>query len=338
MSRGSIDGGLIDNFLADVKAHKAERTWQIRHTDLKDFYGWFQQNDGGDLVDIEVKQIRRYLTDRSNDGLSPNTLQSRYYSISAFCNALASPALLNETERNPLEDIDLERSGIKRMIKGTMKTSNTSDEFVHVEPWEVDLLVDHAPSPKVRNQLIMRLLFQTGIRKQECRDIRLENVDTDERRIEVWAKKLDNIPDKDPWRKVEYQPSLDRLMSLWVDQYRDTYAPARRSDYLFLTDKSERVGRSRIDKVVRKAAQAVNDDPDVEDIQKVLFEDSEGRDHMRITPHAFRHGHCMHAVRNGIDIAYVSEQCGHESLETTKTYLDAISEDKRRAYNKFERS
>ncbi|MFB6279380.1 MAG: tyrosine-type recombinase/integrase, partial [Salinibacter sp.] len=43
----------------------------------------------------------------------------------------------------------------------------------------------------------------------------------------------------------------------------------------------------------------------------------------KVSPHWFRHAHASHALQKGADLELVRETLGHESIETTKTYLHA---------------
>ncbi|HET7324953.1 MAG TPA: tyrosine-type recombinase/integrase [Halococcus sp.] len=330
-SRPPIGDEHIDRFLDRVKGRKSEGTWKGRHTDLKQFHNWIVENEKGDVTDLSAQDIDSYLTQTKNKGYAPHTVERHYHSIRALYRSLGGYfGVLNE-EDNPLEDFEYE--WVKDLMGGSKKTEGGRDDFIHITPEEVDLMVENAPKPRTRNQLMFRLLFQTGVRAQECRDIRLEDVSPagvyhndsypDGRAIDVYSQKTDE------WRTVCYQPSLDTLMSLWLNQIRETYAMAEKSEYLFLTNRSEKLGRSRIQELVRETAEEAG-------IQKELYVDPNGKTHHRITPHAFRHGHCMHAVKQDIDIAFVSEHAGHSSLNMTKRYLEAIDSGVQNAYKRFE--
>lgn len=52
-------------------------------------------------------------------------------------------------------------------------------------------------------------------------------------------------------------------------------------------------------------------------------EDGEPITVSRVSPHWFRHAHASHALQKGADLELVRETLGHESIETTKTYLHA---------------
>jgi integrase/recombinase XerD len=57
----------------------------------------------------------------------------------------------------------------------------------------------------------------------------------------------------------------------------------------------------------------------------VVKRDEDGEPVMvsEVSPHWFRHAHASHALQKGADLELVRETLGHESIETTKTYLHA---------------
>ncbi|EMA45493.1 tyrosine-type recombinase/integrase [Halococcus saccharolyticus] len=321
-TRTPIGNEHIDEFLDDVHGLKSDGTYQTRHSDLKNFYGWMQDNGHDDVTELSARDIRKYLIWNDRQGYAPATIQSRYMSVTMLFKELSGIYDVIDEDDNPMENLDY--MSVSGLMEGTKKTDDDPDNVVFVTPEEVNMMCEDAPNPQHRNQLILRILFQTGVRVQECRDMKLEHVDRDERSIQIHSQKTDD------WRTVWWQPGkVDTLMAMWVDHLRDTHSPAAESDHLFLTNRSEKLGKSRIQEMVRDTAKRAG-------IQSVLYTDPAGKDHHRITPHAFRHGHCVNAVRNDIDIAFVREHVGHESIETTKRYLQFKEEEIRDAYHRFD--
>jgi integrase/recombinase XerD len=56
-----------------------------------------------------------------------------------------------------------------------------------------------------------------------------------------------------------------------------------------------------------------------DDIQKMLK-----RINPKIHPHQFRHYYIQSLLKKGVNLFYISRLVGHDSIETTKTYLDGI--------------
>ena len=50
----------------------------------------------------------------------------------------------------------------------------------------------------------------------------------------------------------------------------------------------------------------------------------------KITPHSFRHSRAIHLLEDGINIFYIKDILGHESIETTQNYIKISTELKRK--------
>ena len=97
-------------------------------------------------------------------------------------------------------------------------------------------------------------------------------------------------------------------------------------DPVFRSRKGGCLSRTQIWRIVKKAAtragvkltKKTRDDG-------VVKRDEKGEPIMvsEVSPHWFRHAHASHALQKGADLELVRETLGHESIETTKTYLHA---------------
>lgn len=56
---------------------------------------------------------------------------------------------------------------------------------------------------------------------------------------------------------------------------------------------------------------------------------------LRVTPHVVRHTTALHLLHAGVDIAVIALWLGHESIETTRGYVEADLEMKQRALEKL---
>lgn len=291
----------------------SESTLSIREKSLRFFLEW-AADQGYDFREMSTVDIEDHLIDLKNEGYAPNTIAMRYDTLQMFYGYLSDER--GYLEENPMEDV--ERS---QMMAGTKKHQET--DLVYITPEEKEQLVEHAPSPQLRNRLLIRLLWQTGVRQIEAVNLKLEDIDRADRSIQVYASKTDDT------RTVFYQESLDFLLDQWIDGgYRDSYEPARHSDYLFPTERSERIEPEVIGRIVVKAAKRAG-------IQEVAYENAAGRPVYRVSGHTLRHGHAVHALRSGIDVRWVQEHLGHADISTTEQYLRVIDEDVRDAYQSF---
>lgn len=304
---------LIDRHLEYYRAKNAESTYETTVQNLRHFEDWLAEQEVP-ITDVSTLVLERYFLHLKSEGYAPKTIAIRFESVRSLFNSLTDR--FNAIEGNPVDD--LKRSDfVERQTK-----KHSRNGITYVTPEEVEAMCDHVPDPGLRNELIIRLLWQTGIRKGELGAIELDHLDRANREIEIWSEK------SKAWRSVYYQPSLDVLLDQWIDGgYRAAYTPASSSPYLFVSESSEKFPRDKINcEIVKPAAEAA-------DIQNVLYQDQQGRNRYRVTTHALRHGHAVHALKSGIDVRTVQKHLGHANLDMTMQYLQLIDEDVKQAYS-----
>lgn len=76
----------------------------------------------------------------------------------------------------------------------------------------------------------------------------------------------------------------------------------------------------QVQNIVGKAAETAG-------IQETLYTNAAGQPINRITPHAFRHGHAVKLLKDGVPTRFVQEHLGHADLSTTEHYLQVIESD-----------
>ena len=309
----------VAQFLKRVEGTKADRTHRNRKTDLKDFELWLRAEHDGGVADVEPLDIEGYIIHLSNEGYASTTMNSRFYSLKSFYRYLADKKdVMDET---PFKAVD--RSELSQLANGTKKAEATREEISYVTPEQVEQLAEHASEPRLRNELLIRLMFQTGVREGELVGIRLEDIDRDDRSIRIHATKTNTN------RTVFYQSDLDFLLNQWIDGgYRDALIGADGSPYLFVSDYTSKLEKQRMNKVVKEAAEEAG-------IQETMYTDNAGHERKKITSHALRHGHAVESLKSGIDVRTVQKHLGHASLDMTMRYLRLINDDVRDAYQRF---
>ena len=55
---------------------------------------------------------------------------------------------------------------------------------------------------------------------------------------------------------------------------------------------------------------------------------------INVTPHTFRHSKAMHLLESGVNLIYIRDFLGHESVTTTEIYARANPANKRKAIEK----
>lgn len=214
-------------------------------------------------------------------------------------------------ERDPTEHATPER--LNGMHNNSKKEIEGGDKPLSKD--EVVNLVANVPSPTIRNELICRMLYQTGIRRSELVRIKLDHIDRNKREITIYGKKTEES------RTVWYQPSLDTLLNLWIDSDRNAVLTSEESPYLFCTLKSEMMDEQTVTDVVTEAAEQ-------SDLQETVYENRLGQKIRRVGAHTLRKSFGVHFINDGGDISFLMELLGHSSIETTKNnYLKYSKKD-----------
>lgn len=305
----------IEKYLKRVEGLKAEGTYKKRLSDLRDFDGWVQDQGFEDVSALGVLDLEEYFIGQKGRGYAPETIGARFQSVRGLYDFLAGK--LDVIEETPFND--LKRS---EYVDGTESKKHDESAIVYLTPDEKEVLVENVPNPTLRNEFMIRLMWQTGVRRGEVTRIELDDVDRESRSVTVWSTKTHES------RTVYYQPSLDLLMDQWLDGgYRSSYPAAERSDALFITRRGQ-LRDNRVNRIINKAAENAG-------IQEVMYEDENGLSRYRITSHALRHGHAVHALKSGIDVRTVQKHLGHSDIERTMQYLQLLDEDVRDGYRRF---
>ncbi|ELK53327.1 site-specific recombinase xerd [Haloferax sp. BAB-2207] len=265
----------------------------------------FEQTlDNTSLSEVSDFQLEKYIKDMHNEDYSSGHITKEYYALRKFYDTMYDRDVM----------ADLEISKWKNVKSGTKRSQVGGEHGIYaLEPEEVQKLIDNVPTPTLRNELMIRLAYQTGLRRSEIVNIKLRDIDTDKRSIHIPA-----IKSKEP-RTVYYQPTLQTTLRIWIESDRNAVFMAEDSPYLFPTTESEKMFEGTYADMVRETAKEAG-------IQEELFTDNAGNTRNKVTSHTLRHTYAVQAVKNGMGIRMLQELMGHESIEITEVYLKIAGE------------
>lgn len=158
-------------------------------------------------------------------------------------------------------------------------------------------------APPVRDRLIIRLLYASGLRVGELVALKKADVRPSERTLFVRSGK----GDKD--RYVCIDPRTMRMLGHWM-----TVSPEAE----MVLDIEER----QVARVVKKYGQKLGL------VQKY---EQMGRS---FSPHSLRHSMATHCYENGMDLFTLRKLLGHEFLSTTEMYIETAMKRRRRVYRR----
>lgn len=186
------------------------------------------------------------------------------------------------------------------------KVEKTLPKYLNVNNLETLLNIPNQNEPLgLRNALIMEMLYSTGVRVSELVNIKITDIDFNNRRILILGK-------GNKERYVLYSKVCAKLLNDYLNKSRDTLLKEN-TDYLLLnkngTKLSDRGIRLIIDNIVKASSLK-----------------------LKISPHTLRHTFATHLLNNGADLKTVQELLGHENISTTGIYTHVSNEHLRRVY------
>lgn len=241
---------------------------------------------------ITKEEIREYLKYLDELKYQNSSISKNVSAIRSFYNYLVLKKILKNNIWTSIKN-----PKVKRKIPNFLTTIELEKIFQKRE---------FQTSYEIRNSLILELLFATGLRVSELINIKLQNINDQERSIKTLGKGSKE-------RIVYYGEYAEEILNLYFQKARKDLLKEKKSDYLFVGRNSLKLTRTRINEILE------------EEINKV------GLKH-HISPHVLRHTFATVLLNNGADIRSVQELLGHENLSTTQIYTHITSEQLRKSY------
>ena len=153
----------------------------------------------------------------------------------------------------------------------------------------------------LRDRLIIEMLYATGVRVSELVNIKINDIDFNNRRIIVCGK-------VNKERIVYYGEYAMKVLNDYLRERENI-----NNQYLFLNNRGEKL----TDRGVRYI---------IDNIMKNLSVKT------HVTPHVLRHTFATDMLNNGCDIKVVQELLGHSSLKTTEVYTHVTNDRLKEVY------
>ena len=154
-----------------------------------------------------------------------------------------------------------------------------------------------------RDKLMLRILYETGIRRSELEHLTEDRVNLSDRSIKVLGK----------GDKERIVPINDELAQTIATYLQHKHALGSYDSQLLVDDKGRAITNSKIYTTVRKYMRPLSHAD-------------------RVSPHVFRHTFATHMLNEGADIMAIKELLGHASLDATQIYTHVTREHLKTAY------
>lgn len=280
----------INNFLEYLQVIKkhSDNTINSYKKDLLEFYSFNQEK-----IKISKEIVNNYLNWLFEREQSKSTVSRKLSALRVFYNYLVKKEII---DINYFDNIKNPRRGqnLPKFVKET-----DIDKIFQVP--------DISNPLGQRNELILRMLYATGLRISELINIKYKDINYHERTIRILGKGSKE-------RIVVYGNNTQESLDLYLN---DGYKKLNvyQSQYLFLNRNGERL----TDRYVRKM------------LDEVILKASVN---MHVSPHMLRHTFATSMLNNGADLVSVKDLLGHASLNTTSIYTHVTDEMIMKVYSK----
>ena len=275
---------LAQEFLLYLQAEKgcSPLTAKAYESDLSQFFAHLQENfTVNDPSDITVEMVRSWIVCMHARGLCNNSVARRISSLKSFwkylCyNDLASPAVMTNVStprREQTLPVYLGKESLQKLLDAALQQRTEYCAF--------------------RDYAIMATFIYAGLRRGELLNLKISDVDLGARTLRVVQAK---------GNKTRIIPLVEELCEAIADWLQ--YRQATNHDYLFTTNRGNRIYPSRLQIIWRKVLQR------------------SGVKRSDVTMHTLRHSFATLLLQSGqADLVSIQHLLGHSRLDTTAIYL-----------------
>jgi integrase/recombinase XerC len=263
--------------------------------DLTSFKDYLYLNyEINEVEAVKSLYIRSWLADLKESGMSSRSINRKITSIRSFYNYLLKKELVKQ---NPVASIISPKT--PKRLPQFVEKNDLSNLFAHVE-FSEGLLGK-------MEELILQILYNTGIRKAELISLNEFDIDRTNQQIKVLGK-----GNKERLIPISIH-LLDSINNFIVDK-RKELAPQSNS-FLFVNKLGLKLDPKTVYNIVKKY------------LSKVTTIDKK-------SPHILRHSFATHLMNEGADLNAVKELLGHSSLAATQIYTHNTIEKLKDVYKK----
>ena len=276
----------------EYQKHYSFYTVDNYREDLEEFFAYLDR-EGLSYLKLEYSDIRLYLMYLKDERkLKASSIDRHLSSLRGYYQYL--------------EKENKVKSNVFSFIRGPKKDKILPHYFEYNEIEELFSINDMNNPLGVRNQLILELLYGTGVRVSELVNIKINDINKEQRKIKIFGK----------GSKERYVLYGDYASDVLDKYLKDIYPSLRKQgDYLILNSHGGKITTTGVayllDEMIKKTSI-----------------------HKNISPHMLRHTFATHLLNEGCDILSVQELLGHESLSSTQVYTHVSKERLKEVYEK----
>lgn len=270
---------MVDSFLKYIAYEKrySNHTVNSYHKDLEQFQNYISANFNIDqLLETTQLMVRSWVLSLMDSGMNPRSVNRKIASLRAYFKFALKRDLI---KRNPLEKI--------KLLKVQKELPSFADEKQFSD------VLDTTHFEEAQDQIIIELLYGTGIRLSELLQLRHSDFKKNEGVIKVLGKRNKErvIPIARPLQEQIKKYIADKNQQKDLDL----------DPYLIVNKSGGQAYPMLVYRVVKNFLNAVQSTD-------------------KKSPHALRHSFATHLLNKGADLNAVKDLLGHSSLAATQVY------------------
>lgn len=283
----------IDKYLEYLKVERkySNKTILSYKDDLIE-YNEFLGNNFTNILNIDMNIVNNYMKYLYDRKITKSSISRKLSSIRGLYNYLVREDIIKENHFNKIQN---------------PKRELYLPKFLKDEELDKIFSVCNSNNPtEERDTLIIELLYATGVRVSELVNIKIKDINREEKLIKVLGK-------GNKERMVIYNNHTKKALDTYLkDGY--SYFNKKSSEYLILNKNGNKLSERYIREIINKKVSQASLD-------------------IKISPHTLRHTFATDILENGADLMTVKELLGHESLNTTSIYTHITNEQIKKTYN-----
>ena len=283
----------IDKYLEYLKVERkySNKTILSYKDDLIE-YNEFLGNNFTNILNIDMNIVNNYMKYLYDRKITKSSISRKLSSIRGLYNYLVREDIIKENHFNKIQN---------------PKRELYLPKFLKDEELDKIFSVCNSNNPtEERDTLIIELLYATGVRVSELVNIKIKDINREEKLIKVLGK-------GNKERMVIYNNHTKKALDTYLkDGY--NYFNKKSSEYLILNKNGNKLSERYIREIINKKVSQASLD-------------------IKISPHTLRHTCATDILENGADLMTVKELLGHESLNTTSIYTHITNEQIKKTYN-----
>lgn len=287
---------LFVHYLA-IERRYSDETVKAYLQDLRKFEGYLKQTGEGDFKSVALIDVRLYLSFLDEEQMSRNSISRMLSSLRGFYSFLLRE---NKVTENPVASISYKNRTLRL------------PRYLYQD--ELDKIFDSARGDEpldYRNVALLEVLYATGIRVSECRNIQMSDIDMALGVILIFGK-------GNKERYVPFGHFALEAIEMYLEKSRLPLMTKynQQHDYLFVNRLGEPITSGGIEYVLK---------------QVMKKSGQTGTLH----PHMLRHTFATDMLNEGADLRTVQELLGHASLSSTQIYTHVTKDALQRNYQAF---